>query len=138
MNKQRNVKLGVAAVFGGAGQPKPTSDGEAMQTSRKSNLTMPATPTEKAATGSLAQGGQEPQSQSDTGCRHLVAGKIKASYYLDPALVMRMKHLAIDLKKRDSDMVAEGLLEIIKKYEQTSDPCSHYCPRLPAGDTVIA
>jgi hypothetical protein len=124
VNRQQNVKRGVAAVFVGAGQPKPTPDGEAMQTSRKSSLTMPATSTEKAATESLAQAGQDSRSQSDTGCRHLVAGKVKASYYLDPALVTRMKHLAIDLKKRDSDMVAEGLLEIIKKYEQTSDPAA--------------
>lgn len=118
LNKKGDVKRGVAAVFGATAQPESTSDGDAVQTPRKSNQMRPATSTETSKAGSLPQAGRDYLAQSDARCSHLTSGKVKATYYLDPTLVRRMKHLAVDLKKKDSDIVAEGLLEIIKKYER--------------------
>lgn len=121
MNKQGDVRRGLAAVFGGAGHTKPEPMGEPSEATVKvrpadSNSLSAPTLAAKAAKGALAKTEQAPLSQDHRWHRATPEGKVKATYYLDQALVTQMKHLAIDLRKKDSDMVAEGLLEVIKKY----------------------
>lgn len=143
MKKQCDVKRGVAAVLRGVGQPKPETVGEPGKETPKvspadcNSFSAPTSDTQ-AEKGALAKAEPASPSQEHQWHGRPSEGKIKATYYLDQALVIQMKHLAIDLRKKDSDMVAEGLLEIIKKYENTIDPRSHHRSRLPPGDTVIA
>lgn len=119
IRKRDDVKRGVAAIFEGMGPTKSDEAGVA---------------TANDALRSADDGGhgvssfastieKESVANQEPACRRRPGtapdGKVKATYYLDQTLVTEMKHLAVDLRKKDSDMVAEGIQEIIKKYNRT-------------------
>lgn len=100
--KREPMKRGIAAVFGGAG-PVPSAlretEGESVVPGEASSSAPP----------SKRRSGAAPE------------GKIKATYYIQEELIVRMRHLAVDLKIKDSDLVSEALRQIIVFYSNRNN-----------------
>lgn len=121
------MQRGLAAVFEGTASSAGAAGGTEMPAKSKSKETKPAgaKTAAKPPFRPGREGARKVVAQTSAGSSSkkkrpgaAPAGKVKATYYIDETIVVTMKHLAVDLRKRESALVEEGLREIIKKYEK--------------------
>jgi hypothetical protein len=122
MSRDRSsVRKGVAAVFAGTGQIPENIEAviNSVGASNGEEFMQPGGAARVASNNGAGEA-WEAKSQTKTKKRSGQApdGKVKVTWYIDESLVAKMKHLAVDFRRRDSDLVAEGIQEILKKYEK--------------------